>query len=120
MDMKKLVIGTLAAAVALLVVGYVVDMIPFIGGGDAGFGTGDIVGAIAHGVVLVVVLGWRGVGDAMDGLKGGATFGALMSLAGSVAAMSFDGALIGGAIGAAVVTGAAGAAIAMAGGGGSD
>jgi hypothetical protein len=86
--MKKLVTATVAAAVALLVADYLVDMVPLIGNNhphghaeNSAFSTWGILGALGHGVVLAVVMGWRGVADAMDGMKGGATYGLLLSVA---------------------------------------
>lgn len=123
--MKKLVTASVAAAVALLVVDYLVDMVPFVGGhhphGD--FSTWGILGALGHGVVLAVVLGWRGVSDMMDGAKGGATFGVLVSVAHSLGGWethSGGADLVGAAIGAAIIMGVAGGVVAMVGGGGSD
>ena len=125
MDIKKLVTATVAAAVALLVVDFVIDMVPFIGGHHPhghhehmDFSTFGILGAVFHGLVLAVVLGWRGVGDAMDGAKGAATYGVLLSLAHSVEAGAINAELVGAAIGTAIVMGVAGAAVAMTGGGG--
>ena len=125
MDIKKLVTATVAAAVALLVVDFVLDMVPFIGGHHphghhehSDFSTYGILGAVFHGLVLAVVLGWRGVSDAMDGAKGGAAYGVLLSLAHSVEAGTIDAELVGAAIGSAVLVGVAGAAVAMTGGGG--
>ena len=122
--MKKLVTATVAAAVALLVADYLVDMVPFIGNNhphghaeNSAFSTWGILGALGHGVVLAVVMGWRGVADAMDGMKGGATYGLLLSVAHSLEAGSLNGDLVGAAIGSAVVMGVAGAAVAMTGGG---
>ena len=122
--MKKLVTATVAAAVALLVADYLVDMVPLIGNNhphghaeNSAFSTWGILGALGHGVVLAVVMGWRGVADAMDGMKGGATYGLLLSVAHSLEAGSLNGDLVGAAIGSAVVMGVAGAAVAMTGGG---
>ena len=122
--MKKLVTATVAAAVALLVADYLVDMVPFIGNNhphghaeNSAFSTWGILGALGHGVVLAVLMGWRGVADTMDGMKGGATYGLLLSVAHSLEAGSLNGDLVGAAIGSAVVMGVAGAAVAMAGGG---
>ena len=123
----KIVKTSVAAAVALLLVDYLVDMVPFIGGhhphgphGEEGhFSTWNIVGTLGHGVVLSVVLGWRGVADAMDGVKAGATYGILVSVAHSLHHWSESGGseLVGAAIGNAIVVGVAGAAVAAAGGG---
>lgn len=125
MDMKKLVTASVAAAVALLVVDYLVDMVPFIGGHypHASFSVWGILGALGHGVVLAVVLGWRGVSDMMDGAKGGATYGVLVSVAHSLQGWeghAGGGDLIGAAIGSALVVGIAGAVVAMATGGSDD
>ena len=124
MDMKKLVTASVAAAVALLVADYIVDMVPFIGGHHPhghhehnDFSTWGILGALGHGVVLSVVMGWRGVTDAMDGVKAGATYGILLSVAHSLEAGSVNGELVGAAIGSAIVVGIGGAAVAMAAGG---
>ncbi len=128
--MKKLVTASVAAAVALLVVDYLVDMVPFIGGHHphghhehSDFSTWGILGALGHGVVLAVVLGWRGVSDMMDGAKGAAIYGVLLSVAHSLENWpNHEGAgeLLGAAIGTAVVMGVAGGVVAMASGGGSD
>lgn len=125
MDMKKLATASVAAAVALLVVDYLVDMVPFIGGhySHANFSVWGILGALGHGVVLAVVLGWRGVSDMMDGAKGGATYGVLLSVAHSLQGWeghSGGGDLVGAAIGSAIVVGVAGAVVAMAAGGSGD
>ncbi|MDE2877051.1 MAG: hypothetical protein OXU69_13790 [Gemmatimonadota bacterium] len=131
MDIKKLVTATVVAGIALLVVDYVVDMVPFIGGHHPhghhehnDFSLYGILGALFHGLVLAVVLGWRGVGDAMDGAQAGAIYGVLLSLAHSVEGWeSLEGGageLVGAAIGSALVVGIAGAAVAMAGGGSGD
>lgn len=127
--MKKLVTATVVAAIALLVVDFVLDMVPFVGGHHphghhehSDFSAGGIAGALFHGLVLAVVLGWRGVADAMDGAKGGATYGVLLSLAHSLETVGTDafngGELVGAAIGSAILVGVAGAAIAMVSGGG--
>ncbi len=123
--MKKLATASVAAAVALLVVDYLVDMVPFIGGHypHGNFSVWGILGALGHGVVLAVVLGWRGVSDMMDGAKGGATYGVLLSVAHSLQGWeghSGGGDLVGAAIGSVVVVGVAGAAVAMAAGGSGD
>jgi len=124
--MKKLVTASVAAAVALLVVDYLVDMVPFIGGHHqhSDFSTWGILGALGQGVVLAVVLGWRGVSDMMDGAKGGATYGVLVSLAHSLGGWEEHGGgggdLVGAAIGAAVILGVAGAVVAMTSGGSDD
>ena len=130
MDMKKLVTASVAAAVALLVVDYLVDMVPFIGGHHPhghhehnDFSVWGILGALGHGVVLAVVLGWRGVSDMMDGAKGGATYGLLLSVAHSLEGWeghSGAGELVGAGIGSALVVGVAGAVVAMATGGSDD
>ncbi len=124
MDIKQLVKPTIVAAVALLVADYVLDMVPFIGGHHphghhehSDFSTFGLLGTLFHGLVLAVVLGWRGVGDAMDGAKAGATYGVLLSLAHSVEAGMIDAELVGAAIGSAVVLGVAGGAVAKFGGG---
>ena len=124
MDIKQLVKPTIVAAVALLVADYLLDMVPFIGGHHphghhehADFSTFGLLGTLFHGIVLAVVLGWRGVADAMDGAKAGATYGVLLSLAHSVEAGSIDGELLGAAIGNAIVVGVAGAAVGKFGGG---
>lgn len=124
MDIKKLAIASVTAAVALLVVDYLVDMVPFIGGHHPqghpdhdSFSAGGLLGSLFHGIVLAVVLGWRGVSDAMDGAKAGATYGALVSLALSMEAMSMNAELVGSLIGSAVVLGIAGAAVAVTSGG---
>ena len=125
MDIKKLATATVVAGIALLVADFVLDMVPFIGGHHphghhehTDLSTFGILGALFHGLVLAVVLGWRGVSDAMDGAKGGATYGVLLSLAHSVEAGSINAELVGAAIGSAIVLGVAGAAVAMTGGGG--
>ncbi len=124
MDIKQLVKPTIVAAVALLVADYILDMVPFIGGHHphghhehADLSTFGLLGGLFHGLVLAVVLGWRGVTDAMDGAKAGATYGVLLSLAHSVEAGTIDAELVGAAIGSAVVIGVAGAAVAALGGG---
>lgn len=127
MDIKKLVTATIVAGVALFVVDYLADMVPFIGGHHphghhehADLTTWGVLGALFHGLVLAVVLGWRGVGDAMDGAKAGATYGVLLSLAHSVEAGAINQELVGAAIGSALVVGIAGAAVAMTTGGSGD
>lgn len=125
MDMKKFVVASVAAGIALFVVDLVLDMVPFIGGHhphghhehqDLSLWGG--LGALLHGAVLALVLGWRGVADAADGAKGGAAYGVLLSLAHSFEAGNMSGELVGAAIGSAILMGVAGAAVAMAGGGG--
>ena len=121
--MKKLVTTSVAAAIALFVVDLVLDMVPFIGGHhphghhehmDLSVWGG--LGALLHGVVLAVILGWKGVSDAMDGAKAGATYGVLLSLAHSFEAGDMSAELAGAAIGSAILVGIAGAAVAMVGG----
>ncbi len=121
--MKKLVTTSVAAAIALFVVDLVLDMVPFIGGHHphghhehADLSIWGGLGALFHGVVLAVVLGWKGVSDAMDGAKAGATYGALLSLAHSFEAGDMSAELVGAAIGSAILVGVAGAAVALAGG----
>lgn len=123
MDMKKLVTATIAAAIALFVVDLVLDMVPFIGGHHphghhehSDMTVWGALGAVFHGLVLAVVLTWRGVSDAKDGATAGATYGVLLSLAHSVEAGDMSAELVGAAIGSAVLVGIAGAAVAMAGG----
>ncbi len=89
--MKKLAIVSVAAAVALLVADVLIDMVPFIGGHHPhghhehnDISPWGILGAPGHGVVLVVVLGWRSAADAMDGAKAGAIYGVLLSVAHSL------------------------------------
>ncbi len=127
MDMKKLVTASVVAAIALLVVDFVLDMVPFVGGHHPhghhehmDMSLWGILGALFHGLVLAVVLGWRGVADAADGAKAGATYGVLLSLAHSVEAGTMDAELVGAAVGSAIVMGVAGAAVAMFGGGSGD
>ena len=122
--MKKLATATVVAAIALLVVDLVLDMVPFIGGHHphghhehADLSTWGILGALFHGLVLAVVLGWRGVAGTADGAKAGATYGALLSVAHSVEAGNMNAELVGAAIGSAILVGVAGAAVAMVGGG---
>ena len=122
--MKKLVTASVVAAIAFLVVDFILDMVPFIGGHHPhGHHEHDdmslfgVLGALFHGLVLAVILGWRGVGDAKDGAKAGATYGVLLSLAHSIEAGTVDAELVGAAIGSAILVGAAGAAVAMVGGG---
>ena len=123
MDMKKLVSTTIVAGIALFAVDYLLDMVPFIGGHhphghhehqDLSVWGG--LGALMHGLVLAVVLGWRGVTDAKDGAMAGATYGVLLSLAHSVEAGTMNGELVGAAIGSAILVGVAGAAVAVVGG----
>ena len=118
--MKNLVKATVAAAVAFLVVDYLLDMVPFIGGHHPhghhehnDMSLYGVLGAVFHGLVLAVVLGWRGVGDVKDGATAGAIYGALLSVTHSVEAGMIDAELVGAAIGSAILVGAAGAAIAL-------
>ena len=127
MDIKKLVIATIAAGVALFVVDLVLDLVPFIGGHHphghhehADMSVWGALGALFHGLVLAVVLGWRGVADAKDGATAGATYGVLLSLAHSVEGGAINAELVGAAIGSAILVGVAGAAVAIAGGKSSD
>lgn len=124
MDIKKLVIATVAAGVALFVADLVLDLVPVIGGHhphghheheDLSLWGG--LGALFHGLVLAVILGeWRGVEDAMAGAKAGAIYGALLSLTHSVEAGDISGELVAAAIGSAILVGIAGATIAIVGG----
>ena len=91
---KNFVTGTVAAAVALLVLGYVQGMAGI--GEAANLDLNGILGLLFSGAFLTLVLGWKGTSNAQDGFKAGALVGALMSLGG----MSGD---MGGAIMAAVV-----------------
>lgn len=123
MDMKKLAVTSVAAGVALFAADFVLDYIPFIGGHHphghhehADMSVGGVLGALFHGVVLAMVLGWKGVGDMMAGAKAGACFGLVLSLAHSLEAMDFSGELVGAALGSMIMMGVAGAAVAVAGG----
>ncbi|MDE0074044.1 MAG: hypothetical protein OXR82_13695 [Gammaproteobacteria bacterium] len=122
--MKKLVTASVVAAIAFVVADFILDMVPFIGGHHphghhehADMSVFGLLGALFHGLVLAVVLGWRGVSDAKDGAKGGAVYGALLSVTHSVEAGMIDAELVGAAIGSAILLAASGAAIAMVSGG---
>ncbi len=117
MDIKKLVVGSVVAGVAMLAVNFVLGMVPTVGdyfGADTS--VWGLAHALFHGALVVIVLGWRGIGDAADGAKGGAVFGIAMALAAGISG-GVNAALIGSVVAAAVVTGVAGAALAMAPGG---
>ena len=123
MDIKKVSIATVVAAVALLAGDYILDMVPWIGGHHphghhehTHFSLYGILGGLFHGLVLAVVLQWRGLGNAMDGLKAGATYGVLLSLAHSMEAGNINSELVAAAIGSAILVGIAGAAVAATGG----
>ena len=127
MDMRKLVTATIVAGVTLFVVDLVLDLVPFIGGHHPhghheheDLSVWGALGSLFHGLVLAVVLGWRGVSDAKDGAIGGATYGALLSVTHSVEAGNINAELVGAVIGIGILMGAAGAAIALAGGSSSD
>ena len=132
-DIKRLMIATVVAGVALLVVDFILDMVPFIGNHHPhghhehppthehnDLTVWGILGALFHGLILAVVLGWRGVGDPLDGAKAGATYGVLLSVAHGVEFGHVDLDLLGGIINSAIVVGIAGAAVAMFGGGSGD
>lgn len=122
--MKRLLTASVVAAIAFLVVDFILDMVPFIGGHHPhghheheDMSLFGLLGALFHGLVLAVVLGWRGVGDAKDGAKAGATYGALLSVTHSIEAGTIDAELVGAAIGSAILLAASGAAVAMVSGG---
>ena len=120
---KNWVVASVVAGLAMHVVNWIVGMVP----GDffaMNFGAEwslAVVGSLFAGAVLAMVLGWKGVGDAADGAKAGATLGVLMGLGasfggGGVDAMGLVGAIVAGI----VVYGVGGAAVAMAPTGGGD
>ena len=120
---KNWVVASVVAGLAMHVVNWIVGMVP----GDffaMNFGAEwslAVVGSLFAGAVLAMVLGWKGVGDAADGAKAGATLGVLMGLGasfggGAVDAMGLVGAIVAGI----VVYGVGGAAVAMAPTGGGD
>ena len=75
---KNFATGTVAAAVAILVLGYVEGA---VGVGEAAtLDLGGILGLLFSGAFYTLVLGWRGVANAQDGFKAGAVLGAVMSL----------------------------------------
>ncbi|MDE0475216.1 MAG: hypothetical protein F4020_01765 [Gammaproteobacteria bacterium] len=103
---KNFAIGTVAVAVALLVLGYVEGA---VGVGEAAtLDLAGILGLLFAGAFYTLVLGWRGVGNAQDGFKGGAVLGAVMSLMGN-GIMSGDAVMA--LVVAAVVTGIVGAVL---------
>ncbi len=89
---KKCVLATLATFVTTFVLGYIIYD-PVLGGffaDNAGSATGVmkdapvfwqiIVGQLCGAGLLVTVLSWKGVANAAEGFKAGATVGVLLSL----------------------------------------
>ena len=120
---KNWVVASVVAGLAMHVVNWIVGMVP----GDffaMNFGAEwslAVVGSLFAGAVLAMVLGWKGVGDAADGAKAGATLGVLMGLGASFGGSGVDAmALVGAIVAGAVVYGVGGAAVAMAPTGGDD
>ena len=100
---KNFATGTVAAAVALLVLGYVEGAVGV--GEAASLDLNGILGLLFSGAFYTLVLGWKGVSNAQDGFKAGALLGALMSLM-SMGIMSGDAVMA--AVVAAVVAGLVG------------
>lgn len=117
---KNCIVASVAAAVAMQVVNWLVGMVPvdfFTMNFSADLASWQgWVGALFAGAVLATVLGWKGAADTGDGAKAGATLGVLMGLGASFAGMeAFDFmALVGAIVAGAVVYGIAGATVAMA------
>ena len=103
---KNFATGTVAAAVALLVLGFIQGAAGV--GEAANLDLNGILGLLFSGAFYTLVLGWRGVGNAQDGFKGGAVLGAVMSLMGN-GIMSADAVMA--LVVAAVVTGVVGAVL---------
>ena len=120
---KNWVVASVVAGLAMHVVNWIVGMVP----GDffaMNFGAEwslAVVGSLFAGAVLAMVLGWKGVGDAADGAKAGATLGVLMGLGASFGGDAVDAmGLVGAIVAGIVVYGVGGAAVAMAPTGGGD
>lgn len=77
---KNFAIGTIVAAVAFVVLGWLGSQVNF--GEQVAMNAGGLIGVLFQGAFLTLVFGWRGVGSAQDGAKVGALVGALMSLGG--------------------------------------
>ena len=75
---KNFAIATIVAAVAFVVLGWLGSNVNF--GEQVAMDAGNILGVLFKGAFLTLVFGWKGVGNAQDGVKAGALVGALMSL----------------------------------------
>lgn len=130
MDSKRLLTGTIVGGVLVAAMGFLIYEVILAGffegqtmvtPRDAPIWWATIVSALAHGLLLTLVIGWAGGSSAMDGLKTGAVlglllwFGADMILYALMEYSTLAGA-IGDSIGAAVQYGVAGAAVGMAAG----
>lgn len=117
---KNCIVASVAAAVAMQVVNWLVGMVPvdfFTMNFSADMTSWQgWVGALFAGAVLATVLGWKGTADTGDGAKAGATLGVLMGLGASFSGMdAFDFmSLIGAIVAGVVVYGIAGAVVTMA------
>lgn len=115
---KNCIAATVAAAVAMHVVNWLVGMVPvdfFTMNFRADWGLQALLGSLFAGAVLATVLGWKGAGDNADGAKAGATLGVLMGFGTYFKGMeAFDFmSLIGAFVAGLVVYGIAGAVVAM-------
>lgn len=116
---KNCIVASVAAAVAMQVVNWVVGMVPvdfftMNFGADLASWQGWL-GSLFAGAVLATVLGWKGAGDTGEAAKAGATVGVLMKLGASFGGMvAFDFmSLVGAIVAGLVVYGIAGAVVAM-------
>lgn len=130
MDMKKLVVGSISGGVVLfllgfLVYGFIITESPGMAPEGEMVLWAIILGSLFSGMLLTLVLGWRGAANAGDAAKAGGAFGLVMALAFGFMAMGTMAAdispdmgriLLDGVV-AAVMYGVAGAVIAMVTGG---
>lgn len=89
MDSKRLLVGTLVGAVMISIVGFLLYEVIFAGFFEGQMVVGQreapiiwaaILSALAHGLLLTMVIGWAGDASMMGGLKTGAIVGLLLWL----------------------------------------
>lgn len=89
MDSKRLLVGTLVGAVMISIVGFLFYEVIFagffegqmiVGQREAPIMWAAILSALAHGLLLTMVIGWAGDASMMGGLKTGAIVGLLFWL----------------------------------------
>jgi len=114
--MKKWIIGTLTAAVAMFVVNLALGVLgigllaaPLV----AAFTAASIAVHVFVGAVLATALGWRGTQGAVDAAKAGAVIGILVGVAAAIGNSGFGVmGLIGAILTGTIVYGIAGALVA--------
>lgn len=93
MDSKRLFVGTLVGAVMISIVGFLLYEVLFasffegqmiVGQREAPIIWAAILSALAHGLLLTMVIGWAGDASMMGGLKTGAIVGLLFWLGGDM------------------------------------